>query len=1156
MQDKWELLPAFLRAKGFIKQHIDSYNHLVRVEMGEIVRAPGTRTLRSEMDPRFFLEFLDCRVGQPVLSTGSEQLELTPMRCRLRDMTYSAPILVDMEYYAGRRVARQLGVEIGRMPVMLKSCCCRMWQKSEKEVVMLKECPRDPGGYFVVKGSEKVILMQEQLSKNRIIVEYDFKKCLCSSVSSVSADVKSRTQVVFKNFRVYVRHNSFVEDLPAVIVLKAFGVETDQEILQMIGTSKHHAESIHLSMQEAIEARILSSRQALAYVGARIRAKSWIKEEVKKTEETIVDEAVDLLQRVIVAHITTKGADLRPKSRYLCLMIRRLFDALLDSTLLDDKDYVGNKRLELAGQLLGVQFEDKFKTWRDEFSKRINEALKKWLEKQKKREAAAGGGGGGIGMLDDYPDVLDERPADTITRGLNQALSTGNWNIKRFRMEKSGVSQVLSRFSYVGALGMMTRLQSNVEKGMKMARPRWLQPSQWGMLCPCDTPEGEGIGITKNLSLMTQVTTDENDAPLKRLAFNLGVEDAGCLTGEELYDRGTFLVFLNGTLLGIHRRPRLFTTSLRALRRKGKVGGFVSIHDNEAHSAIYIASDDGRLCRPLIIVDNGVPRLLPSHVQMVKNGELSFFDFLRNGVLEWVDVNEENNAVIAMRESDILAETTHLEIDPLTIMGVVSGLVPYPHHNQSPRNTYQCAMGKQAMGVMAYNQFMRVDNVLYLLVYPQRQLCKTKTIELAGLDKLPAGHAASVAVMSYSGYDIEDAIIMNRSAIDRGFGRCYVIKRVAVELKKFDACAERTMPPPRPVSAPGAGGGPGGSGGAPSGGGGARRQGDKRFEVLDKDGVARVGAMICQDQAYILKGIPTSVDATGRSVGGDVNSYSLQPMSYKHPVPAFVERIVCSESAEGNTLFKLIFRQVRPPELGDKFSSRHGQKGVVGLIVPPEDFPFSETGWCPDMIMNPHGFPSRMTVGKMLELIAGKSALFDGKLKYGTAFGGTKVEEIAKVLIGNGMHYSGKDYLTSGITGEALETYVFNGPIFYQKLKHMVQDKIHARGVGPRQLMTRQPTEGRSKMGGLRLGEMERDCLVAYGGSNMILERLMLSSDAFVADICSVCGLLGYNNYCTFCKSKQGVAKVTIPYACKLLFQELLAMNVCPKLKIVSATDT
>jgi DNA-directed RNA polymerase III subunit RPC2 len=247
---------------------------------------------------------------------------------------------------------------------------------------------------------------------------------------------------------------------------------------------------------------------------------------------------------------------------------------------------------------------------------------------------------------------------------------------------------------------------------------------------------------------------------------------------------------------------------------------------------------------------------------------------------------------------------------------------------------------------------------------------------------------------------------------------------------------------------------------------------------------------------------------------------------------------------------KLITRQTRRPELGDKFSSRHGQKGVVGLIVPQQDMPFSETGWCPDLIMNPHGFPSRMTVGKMLELLAGKGGVLEGQQAYGTVFGGTKRDDVCKQLIKHGFNPSGKDLLYSGVTGEALECYIFSGPIYYQKLKHMVMDKIHARSTGPRQGLTRQPTEGRARDGGLRLGEMERDCLVAYGASNLLLERLMLSSDVFSAPVCQNCGLIGQSSWCTACKSGQGMVTLRLPYACKLLFQELLGMNVCPRLKV------
>jgi len=260
-----------------------------------------------------------------------------------------------------------------------------------------------------------------------------------------------------------------------------------------------------------------------------------------------------------------------------------------------------------------------------------------------------------------------------------------------------------------------------------------------------------------------------------------------------------------------------------------------------------------------------------------------------------------------------------------------------------------------------------------------------------------------------------------------------------------------------------------------------------------------------------------------------------------------------STDEDDQVVVKTLLRSTRRPELGDKFSSRHGQKGVVGIIVNQEDMPFTDQGLCPDIIMNPHGFPSRMTIGKMIELIAGKAGVLEGKFKYGTCFGGDKTEDLGKILISHGFSYGGKDYVTSGITGEPLSAYIFFGPIYYQKLKHMVLDKMHARSTGPTTSLTRQPTEGRAKQGGLRLGEMERDCLIGYGATALLIERLMLSSDLFVAHVCQKCGNMGMEGWCQFCKSSLALTKITIPYACKLLFQELLSMNVHPKLMLENA---
>ncbi|KAE8264420.1 hypothetical protein A4X09_0g6971, partial [Tilletia walkeri] len=300
-----------------------------------------------------------------------------------------------------------------------------------------------------------------------------------------------------------------------------------------------------------------------------------------------------------------------------------------------------------------------------------------------------------------------------------------------------------------------------------------------------------------------------------------------------------------------------------------------------------------------------------------------------------------------------------------------------------------------------------------------------------------------------------------------------------------------------------------------------------------------------------VPGAPAGSGAGGYGSAGP--AYSNAPATYRGKANAFVDQVILTETDSDQTLVKVLLRQTRVPELGDKFSSRHGQKGVCGLIVPQADMPFTDKGVNPDIIMNPHGFPSRMTVGKMIELLAGKAGVITGKLQYGTAFGGSKVEDMSRLLVENGYSYAGKECLTSGITGEMMEAYVYFGPIYYQKLKHMVMDKMHARARGPRAVLTRQPTEGRSRDGGLRLGEMERDCLIGYGATQLLLERLMLSSDVFSCNACQQCGLLGYNGYCVYCRSSKDVVKLQIPYATKLLFQELIAMQVVPRLVLEDA---
>ncbi|OMH79483.1 DNA-directed RNA polymerase III subunit RPC2, partial [Zancudomyces culisetae] len=562
------------------------------------------------------------------------------------------------------------------------------------------------------------------------------------------------------------------------------------------------------------------------------------------------------------------------------------------------------------------------------------------------------------------------------------------------------------------------------------------------MLCPSDTPEGELCGLVKNLALMTHITTDDEAEPIEKALFMLGVEDISLLSGTEIYDKGSYVVMLNGALVGVTRAVGRLLREFRKLRRRGYISYFVSISLDEDKRVVNVAADNGRIVRPLLIVENGELRVKKEDIGLLVAGKLTFDDFLRQGKVEYLDVNEENDSNIVLETSEIGPTTTHVEIEPFTILGAVAGLIPFPHHNQSPRNTYQSAMGKQAIGAIAYNQFERIDTLLYLMVYPQQPMVKTRTIELIGYDRLPAGQNAIVAVMSYSGYDIEDALVINKSSIDRGFGRCQVMRKYAALIKKYPNGSYDRI-----VAAP------------------VDEEGNTPFKysVVEPDGIGAVGEPLQPGCIVINKQVPSEITAIDMpSQPPSQLQFKPMPTTYRSPELSYLDKVVLTNTESDQVLVKCLLRQTRRPELGDKFSSRHGQKGVCGLIVEQQDFPFNDWGICPDVIMNPHGFPSRMTIGKMLELLYGKAGVLDGKLQYGTAFRKNDFAYLSSVLLENGFSYTGKDYLTSGITGDPIQAYIFFGPIYYQKLKHMVMDKMHARARGPRTVLTRQPTGGRS----------------------------------------------------------------------------------------------
>lgn len=492
---------------------------------------------------------------------------------------------------------------------MLRSSNCVLANKSHTELAKLNECPYDCGGYFIINGQEKVIVIQEQMIRNRIVLEQDSNGCIVAFCNSFTHDRKTKTNVVGKNGRYYLRHNIFQDDILITIIFKAMEITSDLEIMQMISVDEDDLNIFVRSIEDCHILGIYSQNQALKYLNSKLKHTRFPNHSAKSS----IDDMKDILATNILAHVPVVNFNFKVKSLYLALMVKRVMRCQSDPSLIDDKDYYGNKRLELAGSLLAIMFEDLFKRFNWELKQIANKIIPKIK----------------AGPF----DMVKHMRHNLITNGLAFAISSGNWTIKRFKMDRHGITQVLSRLSYISSLGMMTRVQSQVEKTRKISGPRALHGSHWGMLCPNDTPEGESCGLIKNLALMAHITTEEPEEPIVRLLLNLGVDNILTLVGEEFHAKDAYVVFVNGTIVGIIRNYKRLMYYFKFLRRKGYINRFVSICLQKRHKCIQISSEGGRLCRPCIIVKDGKPLVEQKHIEDLKRNIISFEDFVHNGKL-------------------------------------------------------------------------------------------------------------------------------------------------------------------------------------------------------------------------------------------------------------------------------------------------------------------------------------------------------------------------------------------------------------------------------------------------------------------------------------------------------------------------------------------
>lgn len=1114
----------------------------------------GVKSINHEYELSLEIEKISLRQPTSYENNGATH-PMFPDQARKQNLSYTAPLNANVkvtttfiDHTRGgikeSKVRVFPNVHLGKIPIMVQSKYCQLYNQRHINPRSMGECPEDIGGYYVIMGGERAMQSLERMTENRPVVfrngranvkDKEVVEIKCIGPDNDQVPKSNSVKIVYspKNNLITMLKATIPRiktDIPVFILFRALGVEADGDIYDLIlgpNEDKSYDNILEESVREA--SSVKKKVDAIEWLSQHIS--SW---SAKSQRQMVVS---DILAEELFPHIG--GTEMEyEKACYLGHMCRKVLWVSSQRIPNDDRDAYPNKRVDVPGFLLADLFR---KTYNNRMVKDMRACLAKEIHSGSWK---ATGNWSEIVNINNINKIVKSTILDVA---LKSSLATGNFGSGKIGgPSKQGVSQPLNRLNYASAISHMRRVMTPVDKTQKLIQPRKLHNSQWGYICPCETPEGHGVGVIKNLAVTSQITIFSSPATVALYLMRLGtLKPLKTTTLVEKFE--DVRIFLNGSWIGIIPCDKALDTI--ASLRKAKRGGMLHIHTGivwkNSLKELWITTEAGRVIRPILYAPTlreiaaDTTGALKRQVDEISdwNQMLLWATPSGNQLFEYIDAGETDGCLIAMDYEMALKDParTHCEIHPCVALGTIASMIPFPDHNQSPRNAYQSAMAKQAMGMYALNFEERFDAMAHLLCYPEIPMVSPFMSKFYGAQKLPAGANVIVAIMMYNGYNQEDSNMINRGALDRGRFRSIFYRTYKDEEKKNQSSGEeeRFCNPDRMVT---------------------KHIKSANYDKLAEDGFVPENTYVTPDDVLIGKVVPLRVP-TGKILPAGSKTCRDVSKQPRNNESGYVDRVYKNRNGEGYNFAKIRFRQDRIPEIGDKFSSRHGQKGTTGMILNPEDMPQTASGIVPDLIINPHAIPSRMTIAQLMETLLSKLGCCMGALGDGTPFNASNVDDMAAILRDQyGMEPYGNEIMYNGQTGRMMETAIFIGPCYYQRLRHCSADKLHSRASGPLVMLTRQPAEGRAREGGLRFGEMERDSVIAHGMAEFTKERLMECSDAFLCYSCRLCGLLAIVNekegiwICRGCANTTDFAHIQIPYASKLLMQELETMNIGSRL--------